>query len=708
MKLLKSLSFVCFIILFVQFNNVYSQNTEGLRCGLPAILRDMYAKNPQMELDYHKFVVENNKYIKNNKSQNKTVVYIIPIVFHVIHQYGSENITDAQIINAVAVMNKDYRKLNSDTNDIVPEFKSIAADCRIEFRLATKDLYGNCTNGIDRIYSHKTNLANDGSKYNQWPRDKYLNIWVIKSFETSGVAGYSMYPSAVIGQNAFRDGVILLYNYVGSTGTSNYYNSRTLTHEVGHYLGLSHPWGSTNEPEVACGDDEIKDTPETKGWQHCDLVNNKICIDTVVENVQNFMEYSYCDRMFTADQSLFMEATLNSSKAGRNNLSTLINISYTGADATSLPLCTPMPEFTASKVVVCSGSSVKYNNYSWRATADSYLWNFPGGDPSTSTEKSPTISYSSPGWHNVTLSVSNASGSETKTKTNCIYVTQSWSDIIGPYSENFDNPTNGLWFTENPENNDNRWNITNSAGFSGTSSMALINIITNPTDLKYYDRLGGSVEAFITPSYNLSTTTSARFSFKYSIATRTISNVDITDKLKVQISTNCGTSWTMIREITKLELVNAQFCAEYFVPNINQWAYMSIDIPASAIGNTNVRFRLEYTCSDYSNNVYIDDIGIEGVQGLFTNQEVLADINIYPNPIEENSSFNIAFTALNNTEVIISLSDVAGKEIQVYKSYFDAGNQNVSINIGDNRNKGIYFVKLSTNNQTYFKKLMVL
>lgn len=244
-----------------------------LNCGTDDMMQKLFAEDPSLQQHHEQLLANAYQEAQNYRAQNPGVQtqpnFIIPIVFHIIHQYGTENITDAQVQDAVDILNQDYRALNPDLSTVTDSFQALTADASIEFRLATKDPNGNCTNGIDRIYSHETNLADDEAKLNQWPREKYLNVWVVKTIGSTGVAGYAYYPSAVTGIMYTRDGIIILSTYIGSIGTGSPGTSRALTHEIGHYLSLQHLWGSNNQPNVACGDDGIADTPVTQGWNTC-------------------------------------------------------------------------------------------------------------------------------------------------------------------------------------------------------------------------------------------------------------------------------------------------------------------------------------------------------------------------------------------------------------------------------------------------------
>ena len=114
--------------------------------------------------------------------------YVIPVVVHVIHNgegVGTgTNISDAQIISQIDVLNKDYNRLNADQNNTPAEFLGVAGQFPIQFVLAQQDPEGLPTNGITRTLGTKTSWElSDNSQFkalSYWPAENYLNIWVIK------------------------------------------------------------------------------------------------------------------------------------------------------------------------------------------------------------------------------------------------------------------------------------------------------------------------------------------------------------------------------------------------------------------------------------------------------------------------------------------------------------------------------------------------
>lgn len=255
----------------------------------------------------------------------------IPVVVHVIHnqingQMAGSNISDEQIYSQIKVLNEDYRKkvgtLGFNTNPV-------GADTEIEFFLASIDPSGNPSTGIKRVYSPKTsfNVVNDNdrlamSNLSYWDSNKYLNIWVAPL--SSGYIGYGEFPYSEsvegldIDSDERTDGVFIDYTTFGKkigTNQSGIYSfGRTVTHEVGHWMGLYHTWG-----DERCGTDYVSDTPAAAAANSSAFCRDvfSTCTGTRTRNmIENYMDYSpdSCMNIFTEGQKQRMRAALDLSK----------------------------------------------------------------------------------------------------------------------------------------------------------------------------------------------------------------------------------------------------------------------------------------------------------------------------------------------------------------------------------------------------------
>ncbi len=618
-------------------------------------------------------------------------IYTIPIVFHILHEGGTENISDAQVYDEVRILNEDYRKLNADISAVVPSFTAIAADCEIQIRLAQKDPSGNCTNGIDRIYSAQTNIGDDGSKLNQWPRNKYLNVWVVKVI-SSGAAGYAYKPGATVIDPTI-DGIIILSTYVGSIGTGSVSRSRALTHEIGHYLNLDHTWGGTNNPGVDCsGSDGVSDTPTTMGHTAC-LLSDAVCNPPTIENVQNYMEYAYCSNMFTAGQKTKMRSALTSGIASRSNLWTTTNLSATGV---SLPAVLCKADFESSDVLnqVCQGDSLTFTDLSWNGVPTSWTWTCPGGTPSTSGASSPVITYNTPGVYDVSLSVSNASGTVSATKTGYITVFPNTALYNASfYSEGFEGSAipNADWNVRNANAGSNTWVQTTAAAASGTKSARIVNASTYDTH----------VDELISPTIDMTAIVGTpSLTYKVAHAQKTSTSAD---KLQIYVSGTCGASWSLRQTITGASLSTAGVISSSFVPTAAQWVTKTISL-GSVASETSLMVMFKFT-SDAGNNIYLDDINIMGNVGIDELANNL-NFNVYPNPAEDNTI--ISFNLIEDKETDIAVYDVVGKEIaNVYNGNLNVGEHQFSIAEKTKLAAGVYFIKLNVGGENFTKKLIV-
>jgi PKD repeat protein len=704
--------FVAIFLVLLSSPQLFGQDEVPIGCGLQHQLPAIYAAYPGLENDQQE-LLERSKNYSQNRDGDRSETYIIPVVFHIIHENGVENISDAQILDQMAILNRDFRKTNADTIDIMDEFQDIAADTKIEFRLANKDPYGNCTNGIDRIYSHETQIGDDFSKLNQWPRTRYLNVWIVKSMRP-GVAGYAYYPSAVTGSFFYADGIIIKYDFIGSIDEGSISNSRALTHEIGHWLSLPHVWGNTNNPGVACGDDSIEDTPVTAGHTSCPLVDTDDCNDGISENIQNYMEYSYCSNMFTYGQKDVMSLTLETPLSGRNNLHTETNLENAGVLEDDVVLCTPLPDFYLTTETVCPGIGIQYFPSVTRALTDEYSWYFPGGTPLYSTEASPTVIYDNPGIYDAQLTVTNAAGSETTSKLAFTHVLGDYWKYEGPYAEDFENEnfeTEG-WYVFNPENNEVEWSLVDYAGRSGSQCIGLEYFKSDPDPIlypNYYQGIGGTRDIMISPSFKLSNTSDAVLSFSYIYATTNGGVFDPQNMgLRISYSKDCEAGWTLLDDLSGNDLICTGHQAGHFKPTAaNNWQNVAINLPPGTETN-NVRFKIEFTAADYMNNFYMDDFNVSGLLSTRENDLILQDVSIYPNPSSIDQNIRLTYYSNTSNPMQVDVYDMLGNQVYstVYNSNLGMNKQNLALN-NVALAKGIYNVVLNTEGATLTKRLIL-
>ena len=653
-------------------------------------------------------------YIENNRDSRGTV-YTIPVVFHIVHLNGNENISDAQCKDAIRIMNEDFRAQNADISQVVSPFQSLTADVEIEFKLAKRDPNGNCHPGITRTYSQNT--YDQGMNFNGhpivddvtnehgiWPSESYLNIFVC--IDPSGAAGYTLKPgNSTWAVGTSYAGIFINHTYVGAIGTSNYFRGRSLTHEAGHWLNLDHTWGPNNNPGNAAScsdDDDVDDTPRSIGSTSCNLAYNSCSNDAtdgywttdVIDNVQNYMEYSYCSKMFTQGQRLRMRAAITSSTAGRNNLWTTSNLAATGVNDPDV-LCEA--DFDVSKTIICAGTSVDFSDLSYN-NVTSWNWSFPGADVTSSIDQNPTgITYSTPGTYSVTLQAQEGSNIRTETKTNFITVMATDAFAV-PVVEGFETVSslpNSDWSVVNANNDNTTWEITTNAAYQGSKSAYVRN--RNADD--------GEVDELISGPMDLTGVNNIAITFEYAYAQK---NVNSADKFSVWISKNCGDSWVQrVSKVGNTNMATANLTTQQFVPTSqSQWQQVSVPNILSSYLVPGFRFKFRLENAD-GNNLYIDNINISGdfPTGITQFGGENIGLGVYPNP--SNGLSNVIFQAGSNTITKVAVYDMLGKEVlDVYNGIINQGEQSFEINT-TTLNKGIYLVQVSLNGNSYTKKLIV-
>lgn len=373
----------------------------------------------RLQRDANEQAIRNMLSTNLNYVRNGTGVLVVPVVVHVIHEGEAlgvgTNISDAQVLSAIAAVNDDYRKVAGSQGD------GAGVDCEIEFCLATTDPNGNGTSGINRIDGSGTVSGGDDygivgitdnneiavKNLSKWPNGDYYNIWVVNEIDDNdggfGTQGYAYFPGA----SSSYDGAVVLHNAFGfdANGTLGYELktwrrlNRTLTHELGHALNLDHTFngdanGTTCPTNTNCNTqgDNICDTdPHIRSGSNCPSGTNACTGNPNQDIVRNYLDYSdeNCKDEFSQGQKDRMRAALCTSRAslltssGCNAVSYCIpnpssgttdgdfidgvalgNINNTGTGGTTGPNYT---DYTAQSTTLLAGTS-----YSIDVTGGSY------------------------------------------------------------------------------------------------------------------------------------------------------------------------------------------------------------------------------------------------------------------------------------------------------------------------------------------------
>jgi hypothetical protein len=344
-------------------------------------------------------------------SESNTV-YRIPVVMHVIHDndaVGSGANLSKQVLDAqIEQINNDFRKVLGSSGD------GNGVDTRIEFCAATVDENGMmlAEPGINRInrvsagwtappyddpgflcFFFSTDYINNTVKPESiWDPEQYLNIWIL---EMECLLGFAQFPEAPglpgIGTGnggANTDGVVVSSISVGSTDVPNpassvYDRGRTLSHEIGHWLGLRHIWGDGDCTQ----DDFCADTPVANGsTRGCPSGKDSCPNSPGLDQIENYMDYSddLCMNIFTADQRARMEIVMGGTGNGsprREILASSAACGGGGGAPSALNLNgnpVPVDQYCAINSIQSSGSVNTSGNQQMVFQAGSFVQLNPG------------------------------------------------------------------------------------------------------------------------------------------------------------------------------------------------------------------------------------------------------------------------------------------------------------------------------------------
>jgi hypothetical protein len=381
----------------------------------------------------------------NNLQAGKTqlVTHEIPVIVHIIH-FGEPvgtfpNIDTNQVKSQIAALNADFAGTGFNVGTVPAAFAPFISNTGIKFCLANQNPQGGQLpeKGINRVNAQFNTWQNPNTPTlniksyielyakptTMWDPLRYLNIWISDKPPTEPMNGYATYPggtslsgipSGEIG-TVNNDGIWIWTRAFGTVGSAQAPTDkgRTLTHEIGHWLGLRHIWGDGN-----CYTDYCSDTPWAK-QQNTGCPAQPANVDacgsgqsSFGEMTMNFMDGTLdaCKYMFTHDQNIRMQTALSQCNF-RNALGT-----HNLCNPNLAPSSPAVAGFNLVSVP-CIGAPFTPFNTSSGNPPPTFIWSSspPAIFNPAPSVANPAISLSTPGNYTLTLIATNSITSSTYT-----------------------------------------------------------------------------------------------------------------------------------------------------------------------------------------------------------------------------------------------------------------------------------------------------
>jgi hypothetical protein len=677
-------------------------------------MQHLYKKHAVDPLQVEKWLEKRKlaQALQNAKQQNGN--YQIPVVVHIIHNgepVGTGvNISDEQIISQINVLNKDFRRENTDATNTPTLFQPVASGMGIEFILARQDPDGVLTDGIVRkqgtrgVWGSTPQIEAELKSQSFWPSEDYLNIWVTNLSGT--LLGYAQFPFTTLpgleGEPniAATDGVVIDYEVFGSDDDGPFFldpqfnKGRTVTHEVGHFFGLRHIWGDDKSSLDNCiGSDFVDDTPnqaiDTGG---CPTHPQVSCGQTNM--FQNYMDYTddVCMNLFTAGQVQRMQLILDDPTVPRrNSLLTSPGLSFPPGFTNDVAL----REIISPTPVACLANEViiKIQNRgidalnSFRVTlkidnqnATQQIITLPQPLPiSDFSNVALPIANQTIGEHeiNVTVDLPNAQADNAPSNNTIVkkFIVNT-ETTIAPIQERFDLSLAQTNFTSINPFAQTTWQTT-STNYQNSASISTPNA-------------NAKSEAWlVSPVINFAQATSASVRFQYSFR----NNATTEEQLFLLYSTDCGQSYTPV----SIPLENTRTTT---IPStIAHWQDNLQQLPGLT-GEENARIAFVFKGAN-TNTFYIDNIQLyDNLTGIRLQPEQV--FLAYP---ASGNTINISLNLPEKNPANITVYDMLGKRM-ASAQIPNAVNQTLLLET-QAVSFGIYIVRVETNGQYYTQRILL-
>jgi hypothetical protein len=348
--------------------------------------------------------------------------------------------------------------------------------------------------------------------------------------------------------------------------------------------------------------------------------------------------------------------------------------------------------------------SVNINYFADANSPMSYTYIGTLATSATATITLPSISIPTGGAHTFTATTLNPNGiNDTLTandsKTNSFNLV--FAGVVLPFSQGFESttfPPTG-WIRNNPDNS-TTWARSTAAHKTGVASAYMNNY--NYASVNQIDEL-------ISPAIDLTTDAAPNLTFQvaYRLYDNPSSSAANSDTLSVFISTDCGITWQRIyyKYGVALTTITPAYSTAVFTPNATQWRQESINLlPYATCKTAYLKFR---NTNEYENQLYLDDIYINGPAGISDPSSFLGAIDLFPNPSTDLLTVN--YLLKENSDVNIQIFNMEGKAMDAKKSegIKSPGNYSEVIDV-KNYPSGIYFMHMSAGNLDVTRKFMVM
>ena len=360
----------------------------------------------------------------------------------------------------------------------------------------------------------------------------------------------------------------------------------------------------------------------------------------------------------------------------------------------------PIVDFKADQNVLCNTNIVHFTDQSINCPS-SWQWNFNPNtvtfvEGTSATSQNPAVYFPESGAYDVQLVCGNAVGSGLVSKLDYIV-----KDGYGlPFHESFENGTETHhWQISNPDLSIT-WD-TISVGGTTPGTKAVFMDFFNYTSMNRRDQL-------ISPALNLTGYSSVTLSFRHAYEQRVRK-----DSLIVRISTDCGANWQRVWGMgpdgTPGVFVTHPSTNNAFYPaTADDWCggsygtgCYSIDLSAWA-GNANVMLLFE-SYNRYGNNLFLNDIQINGPVGQAENHSKRTVVSVFPNP--SRGSFDITVKNIRG-DVSYSVSDPGGRVVADGNMQNNSGQATKRIDLSA-AGKGLYIIRLTGESGTWVEKVVI-